>query len=380
MKSMYKSQAFPEDKRKNPIDLIFLSFVLIILVCGLVVMASASYANAYYYMGNSLHYISRQLFFAFIGLIAMTITANFDYHNWRKYAWVIYFISILLLLFVFTQRKINDARRWIFVGPINFQPSEIAKFSIIILYAMLLDCHKKRMSSFWYGILPFALILALPAGLILIEPHISATILIVGISAIMIFVGGLSWKLITVSGVCGAGAVFAASLIPKIQERFMERYNIWKDPFIDPQGDGFQTIQSLYAIGSGGLMGTNLGNSKQKYLFLPEPQNDFVFSIACEELGFIGAILIITLFIALIWRGFTIAINARDTFGKMMAIGLTIQVGLQAFLNMAVVTNTIPNTGISLPFFSYGGTSLIMLLAQMGIVLNISRNAALEKE
>lgn len=171
-----------------------------------------------------------------------------------------------------------------------------------------------------------------------------------------------------------------AMLVPALNERIMYRVNVWRDPFLDPRGSGFQTIQSLYAIGSGGLLGTGIGNSRQKYLFLPEPQNDFVFAIVCEELGFIGAVLVILLFVLLIWQGFSIAVKARDRFGMLLAAGLTAQVGIQAILNVAVVTNTIPNTGISLPFFSYGGSSLLMLLAQMGIILSVSRQTAMEKE
>ncbi len=362
------------------VDLTFLLLVIILVTFGLIVMFSASYANAYYYKGNSFHYITRQLFFAIIGIFALIFTANFDYHIWKKYALMIYFISIVFLVLVYTQPVINDARRWIFIGSLNFQPSEIAKFSIIILYAKIIERNKERMSTFLYGIWPFALILVLPCVLIIFEPHISATILIVGIAATMLFIGGLAWKWIVMALGGGTAVIILTRFIPPIYERFMSRFEIWQDPFKDPRGDGFQTIQSLYAIGSGGLFGAGIGNSKQKYLFLPEPQNDFVFAIGCEELGFIGAVIIIILFIMLIWRGFAIALKARDVFGSMLAVGLTIQVGLQAFLNIAVVTNTIPATGISLPFFSYGGTSLIMLLAQMGIVLNISRYSAIEKE
>lgn len=367
-------------QKAEMLDLPFLLLVLILLVFGLIMMFSASYANAYYYKDNSFHYISRQLIFAVLGVAAMTFFTMVDYHRWRKYAWLAYGVSILLLLFVFTQAPINDARRWIFIGGTTFQPTEIAKFSMILLFSHLIDINKDKMNTFRYGILPFGIILVILAGLIIPEPHLSATVLIFLIAAVMLFVGGLGLKWYAIAA-AGAGALATvAMMIPKIQERAMYRINVWKDPFLDPQGAGFQTIQSLYAIGSGGLLGAGVGNSKQKYLFLPEPQNDFVFAIVCEELGFIGAVLVILLFVLLIWRGFAIALKSRDTFGTMLATGLTAQVGLQAVLNVAVVTNTIPNTGISLPFFSYGGTSLLMLLAQMGIILSVSKHSAIEKE
>lgn len=368
------------DKERGTIDLTFLLLVLVLLVFGLVMMFSASYAYAYYYDDNSFHYISRQLIFAVMGLGAMAFFATIDYHAWRKFAVPAVLVSVVLLALVFTQREVNKAQRWIFIGDFSFQPSEIAKFSMILLFAHLIDLFQKKMDTFRYGILPFGVVLLILAGLIMPEPHLSATVLLFLIAAVMLFVGGLGLKWFAMGSLGAAVMAGAAMMLPAIRDRAMYRIEVWQDPFIDPQVAGFQTIQSLYAIGSGGMLGAGIGNSRQKYLFLPEPQNDFVFAVVCEELGFIGAVLVIILFVLLIWRGFSIAIKARDTFGTMLATGLTAQVGLQAVLNVAVVTNTIPNTGISLPFFSYGGTSLMMLLAQMGIILSISRYSALEKE
>ena len=250
----------------------------------------------------------------------------------------------------------------------------------MLLFSHLLVANEKKLGRFRYGIFPFAVVLGVYAGLIVKEPHLSATILLVVMGGIMLVVGGLPMKWIAAAGGIAAAGVAAIMLVPSLHERAMERITIWQDPASDPLGTGYQVLQSLYAIGSGGLMGSGIGNSRQKYLFLPEPQNDYVFSVVCEELGFIGALVVIVLFALLIWRGFTIVIKARDRFGAMLVTGFIAQVGVQAILNMAVVTNTIPSTGISLPFFSYGGTALAILLGEMGIVLSVSRQTTVEKE
>ena len=367
-------------RKSGQMDTTFLVLVLALLVCGLVLMFSASYAYAYYYEGNSFHYITRQLVWAGLGLAAMAFLSTWDYHIWHRFAWLAFGVTVIMLVIVYFMPDRNGAHRWIFLLGQQFQPTEVAKFSIVLLFSHMISLNYDKMGTFQYGILPYGIILVIYAGLIVFEPHLSATILIMALGVILIFVGGASLKWFGLGMAGGVALVGIAMLIPSINERAMYRINVWKDPFIDPQVAGFQTIQSLYAIGSGGLMGAGIGNSRQKYLFLPEPQNDFVFAIICEEIGFVGAVLIILLFALLICRGFMIAVKARDRFGMLMATGLTAQVGIQTVLNIAVVTNTIPNTGISLPFFSYGGSALLMLLAQMGIILSISRQTALEKE
>ena len=367
-------------RAKGNIDLTFLVLVLTLLVCGLVLMFSASYAYAYYYEGNSFHYITRQLVWAGLGLGAMAFLSTWDYHIWHRFAWLAFGVTVVMLVIVYFMPERNGAHRWIFIAGQQFQPTEIAKFSVVLLFSHMISLNHDKMKTFQYGILPYGIILVIYAGLIIFEPHLSATILIMGLGVVLIFVGGASLKWFGLGMAGGVSLAAIAMMIPSINERAMYRINVWKDPFIDPKVAGFQTIQSLYAIGSGGLMGAGIGNSRQKYLFLPEPQNDFVFAIICEELGFVGAVLIILLFALLICRGFMIAVKARDRFGMLLATGLTAQVGIQTVLNIAVVTNTIPNTGISLPFFSYGGSALLMLLAQMGIILSISRQTALEKE
>lgn len=344
-------------------------------------MFSASYAYAYYYYGgNGYYYITRQLVFAVIGICAMFIASRFDYRILRRFAWPIMAVSYVLLMVVLFLPKVKGVRRWINLGFTTFQPSEIAKFTLVVVFAHLVASNYAKMKTFKYGIFPFAVVLGTTVVLLMAEPHLSATVLMCLIGAIMMFVGGSNLKWFALVGGVGVAGIGIAAMIPQVIAYAMTRLQYWRDPFSDPQGYGFQTLQSLYAIASGGLMGVGVGNSKQKYLYLPEPQNDFVFAIVCEELGFIGAVLIILLFVLLVWRGFVIAARCRDRFGAMLVVGLTSQVGLQAMLNIAVVTNTIPNTGISLPFFSAGGTALTMLLAQMGVILSVSRQTTLTKE
>ena len=362
------------------LDITFLSFVLILLTVGLVMLFSASYAYSYEYYGNSYKFITRQSMFAVLGVAAMLIISKIDYHFWRKFAWIVYGISIAMLAVVKAlppMIKGMDVKRWIVIGPINFHPSEVAKFAVILLFSSLIAANYKQMKNIKFIAL-LVLLLVAPCGLVIIEPHLSATVLIFAIGVVLLIVGGLQKRYIfggiALGGVLGVGAI-ATGVIGYGSDRV----KYWLDPWADAKGLGFQTIQSLLAIGSGGILGRGIGQSRQKYLWVPEPHNDFIFAIVCEELGLIGALVIILLFCLLVWRGFSIAMRAKDKFGSLLAIGLTFQVGLQAMLNIWVVTNTIPNTGISLPFFSYGGTSLLILLAEMGIVLSVSRGANIEK-
>ena len=362
------------------LDLTFLSFVLILLTTGLVMLFSASYAYSYEYYGNSYKFITRQAAFAAAGVALMLIISKIDYHFWRRFAWIVYVLAIgmlAVLLALPPMGKGMDVKRWIVLGPINFQPSEVAKFAIILLFSSLIAGNSKQMKSFKF-IFFLVVLLGLTCGLVVLEPHFSATILIFTIGIVLLIVGGLPKRYIIGGGLLGVGGGVLA-VATGIIGYGSDRIKYWLDPWADAKGKGFQTIQSLLAIGSGGILGRGIGQSRQKYLWLPEPHNDFIFAIVCEELGLIGAVIIIILFCLLVWRGFTIAMRAQDKFGSLLALGLTFQVGLQAMLNIWVVTNTIPNTGISLPFFSYGGTSLLILLAEMGIVLSVSRSANIEK-
>ena len=365
---------------RNGIDLTFLFLVLILLSIGLIMMFSASYASSYYETGDSFYYIKRQLLFAVVGVVMMLAIANIDYHILHRFAFLIYAGTLFLLVVVLIVPTREDAKRWINLGFTTFQPSELAKFAIVLIFAHLISVNYERMKNPRYGVWPFLVLLGVVVMLMLLEPHLSGTILIVSIGVVMMFVGGTDLKWFMLGGVLIGVAIVAAVLIPGVVPYAMDRLQYWIDPWSDPQNKGFQTILSLYAIGSGGLMGVGIGNSRQKHLYLPEPHNDFVFSVVCEELGFIGATLIILLFVLLIWRGYVVAMRCRDRFGSMLAVGLTTQVGVQTVLNIAVVSNTIPNTGISLPFFSYGGTALVMLLCEMGVILSVSRQTNIEKE
>jgi len=367
-------------KKVGSMDITFFVLVMVLLTFGLIMLFSASYAYAYYrYKGDSFHFIKRQALFAIVGVIGMLIISKIDYHILRKFVFWVFGGAYALLIVVLFMPPINNAHRWISLKVVTFQPSEIMKFAIILLFAHLISINYKRMGTFAYGVLPFLFFLGIVAVVMLLEPHLSGTVLIMSIGLIMMFVGGTKYRYFALAlamVVLGIIAIVMVKGIDYVQVRLAG----WLDPFHDTQDDTYQTVQSLLAIGSGGLWGLGLGQSRQKFLYLPEPANDFIFSVVCEELGFIGATIIILLFVMFVYRGFVIASKAPDKFGTMLVVGLTVQIGIQAMLNIAVVSNTIPNTGISLPFFSYGGTALLFQLFQMGIVLNVSRQCAMETQ
>ena len=359
------------------LDVPFLAVLLALLCYGLLMLFASGYAVALCRRGDAYAYIRPQLLFAVLGLMAMYAASLIDYHIWHKLAWPVLGVSLALLVVVLFMPEYNGCKRWIVLpGLGTLQPSEIAKFAVVVAFAHIISLNHDRMRTFSAGVLPFALILGAVAVLMLLEPHLSGTVLILAIGAVLMFVGGTGLQWFALAGGLGVGAIAAAVLaLPQLVPYAAGRLASWQDPFADPLGEGHQTIQSLYAIASGGMAGLGLGNSRQKYLYVPEPQNDFIFSILCEELGFAGAALAVGLFLLLLLRGVSIAVRARDKFGALLVVGFVVQVVLQAVLNIAVVTNTIPNTGISLPFFSSGGTSLLMLLGEMGVVLSVSRQA-----
>ncbi len=366
--------------QSGKMDIGFFSLIIILLAVGLVMLFSASYAYCYAEYGNSYHFITRQAAFAVLGLISMYVFSRIDYRVYKKFVWLLYVVSVGMLALLLALPPMYEGlnyRRWLVIGPISFQPSEIAKFSIILLFSYLISKYYTKINKIRF-VLTLLCLLLLVASLIVFETHLSATILVLMIGIILMIVGGLSVKYLAAGGILFGFGV-AVIVFSGAVKYAMSRFTYWLDPWADATGKGYQTIQSLLAIGSGGVWGRGIGQSRQKYSWLPEPHNDFIFSVVCEELGLIGAIIIVLLFCALVWRGFTIAMHAPDKFGSLMAVGLTFQVALQAALNIMVVTNTIPNTGISLPFFSYGGTALLILLSEMGIVLSISRASKMDK-
>ncbi|MBQ9109999.1 MAG: putative lipid II flippase FtsW [Oscillospiraceae bacterium] len=359
----------------------FIIVVLILLGLGILMMFSASYAIAIDEGKDGYYYAFRQLIFAGVGLVAMLIMSFVDYRIFQRggialFAYLGSVVMLILVMFIGTDLG-TGCQRWINLGFTTFQPSELAKFSIVILFAYLIDKNYDRMKKATIGILPFMVLLGVVALLLMQQPHLSCTLLICVIGLVLMFIGGTRiWHLLIAAflGALGVVGVVVYKTVVDGVGYFSTRINTWLHPFESEDLAGtWQSRQSLIAIGSGGPLGLGLGESRQKYLYLPEAENDFVFAVVCEELGLIGAITVILLFVLLVVEGFHIASKARDRFGMLITIGFTLQIGLQAFINMAVVSGLVPNTGISLPFFSYGGTALIMQLMQMGIVLNVSR-------
>ena len=359
---------------KGPADLPFLLLVLMLTAIGLVMLLSASFPSAYYETNDPTHYVIRQGVFAIMGVAAMLFIGKINYQRFRALAKPALFVTIVLLALVLIPGigiMRNNARRWLGIGELlTFQPSEIAKVAIVLYFSDSISKKKDQMRSFRYGIVPYALWLVLVGGLVLLEPHLSGAVLIMGAGAVIMLVGGINWA--WVGGALGAAAGMMYFVLFVIGYN-ASRVTYWLDPWEDAQGAGYQLSQSLISIGSGGLLGVGLGKSRQKFMFLPEEHNDFIFAIVCEELGLIGAGIIMLLFAALILRGYWIALHARDRFGSLMVVGIITLIALQTFLNIGVVTGLLPTTGISLPFFSYGGTALSIQLAEMGIVLSVSR-------
>jgi len=358
---------------EESMDLTFLVLLLTLLIVGLGMLYSASFAQSRYDTGytESTRYLQKQAACALIGLVAMVALSRFPVEFWYRMAWPLYGVSIVLLLMVLLfGQSVNGARRWISIAGIQFQPSEIAKFTMILLFARLTREFGPDAKTFRYGVLGFGLALLGVLIPLALEKHLSAIMLMGMVAVVMMFVAGTHPKWLL------AGAGFAAAFVV-VYITFMgyagDRVTAWLHPEADPSDTGYQILQSLYAIGSGGVLGLGLGRSKQKYLYLPFQYNDYIFAIICEEVGLLGALLIISLFMALILRGYWIALKAPDRFSTVLAAGLITLIAVQTVLNLCVVTNLLPSTGIALPFFSYGGTALAVNLGEMGILLGISR-------
>lgn len=359
-----------EKKNKRPMDFVILITVIILVCFGIIMVYDSSYYYAQIRLNNSLYYFNKQLIGAILGLAAMMFFAYFDYRKLRKFKYLAMGVSIaLLVLVLFTGTKLG-ASRWLDVAGISIQPSEIAKFSLILFLADSI-ANNKRMKSFKYGILPYIILIGIVCGLIILQPNFSMVINICLLVFVMLFVGGARGRHLTF--LAGSGVAAGVGLMIAAPYR-MKRFLIFLDPFQDPLGDGFQLVQSLYAVGSGGLFGVGFGNGHQKYLYLLYAESDFIFSIIIEELGLIGAIVVLCIFGVLIYRGIKVALTCPDMFGALLATGIIATIGIQTAIHVAVVTGSIPPTGLTLPFISAGSSSLIMCMASIGILLNISKH------
>ena len=378
-----RSKAKKKTWVRSGFDYPLFTIVTVLLAFGIIMMFSASYANAFTEFGDSMYYLKRQALFAVGGLVIMMLLSGIDYHIFQSKTIVygIVIVSTVLMLMVLVMGITQGgAERWLQIGELTFQPSEVLKFALIVFFAYFTEKYFSRLREFKKGFLPLAAVLAAACGILMAQPHLSGTIIVFSIGFSMMFVAGVNLKhLFLMLGGLVLLVVIGMLLLNAMGiDYFGDRFLSFTDPEADIDNKTFQTYQSLVTIGSGGMFGLGFGNSRQKYGYMPMSRNDFIFSIICEELGFVGAALVILLFVIFVWRGFYVCSKARDKFGMMLAFGITFQIGLQALLNIAVVTNSIPNTGISLPFFSYGGTALVMQLAEMGILLSVSRKAELE--
>lgn len=365
----------------HKMDLSTLIMIILLMIVGLIALFSASYPTALYKYGKPLMFLTNQSIFAAVGLAAMLFISKIDYHIYGRFQKHLFILGVGLLVLVLIPGvgvNHNNATRWLNVpGLGEFQPSEIMKTGVIISFSYYAAKAGPKIRTFRYGILPFFFALAVIAGLLYFEPHLSATMIILGVGLCILFVAGIKiWYFFPLGA--AAGGAFAVAYNTPVFAHVRDRIAVWLDPFIDLTDKGWQGANSFVAIGSGGFWGLGLGQGRQKHLYLPEPQNDFVFSSWCEEVGFVGAVLVMLLFAYLIYRGFYIARNSKDKFGCLLAVGITSKLAIQTLVNLFVVSGLFPVTGASLPFFSYGGTALLVQLGEMGILLNISRHMTRE--
>ncbi len=366
--------------RLGQFDFIMCLVVIIMLSLGILMVLSASAPSSLSIYGNSYTYVGKQLGFAILGLVLMVFISNIDYRKYKKFYWISYFIAVGVLLLVLVPGlgvNVKGATRWIDIKITRVQPSELTKLGLIIFYAGYLSEHRHNTLKFIKGFI-FPLVLVVPPIILLytVQNHMSVSIILCFIAITMMIMAGFKIRyFLIIFGVAGSflSGLFGLMQLSGNSNFRINRIATFFDPWSDSLGYGYQMIQSLYAIGSGGLFGVGLGDSKQKFLYIPEPHNDFIFAILAEELGFVGCLAVILLFAIFIWRGVIISMKAPDMFGSLIAIGITSVVGFQAIINIAVVTASIPTTGMSLPFFSYGGSALLILLVNIGILLNISR-------
>ncbi|MBX4265220.1 stage V sporulation protein E [Clostridium estertheticum] len=361
------------NSKMGQIDFILFATIMILVVIGVVmVYSSSSYVAAFKY-NDPEFFLKKQFMWAIIGSVFMIAAVKIDYHIIKKYTGIIMIFTAIALLAVFAFAPVNFSRRWIPLGFAKFQPSEIAKYAIVLYMAKSLDIKGEKVKEFVRGICPYLLVSGFYAALILLEPNLSIASVIMIVTVIILFAVGAKFLHLFAIGSTLVAAVGALAIFEPYR---LARVMNFRDPFADSQGKGYQLVQSLLALGSGGITGAGIGQSRQKCLYIPEPQTDFIFAIIGEELGLIGCAFIILLFIIFIWRGIKIAVTAKDMYGTILAIGITSVIGIQAIINIAVVTGSMPVTGVPLPFISYGGSALVFNMLAMGILLNISRQTA----
>ncbi|MHB9094489.1 MAG: stage V sporulation protein E [Eubacteriales bacterium] len=359
-------------RKKSP-DILLFAATVALLSIGIVMVYSASQVTAYEKLDDTFYYLKKQLVWALIGIFAMVSVMKIDYWKYKKLAVPFLIIAFILLIIVILPgvgKSVKGAQRWLGVGPLTVQPSEVIKLSLVLFMAYGLSRYRDRLRYFTGGVLPFLVFLGLACGLILMQPDLGTAVSAAGTVYIMLFAAGARGKHLFYLALAGLAAVgLAIALEPYRMTRFLAFLNPWKDP----RGTGFHIIQSLYALGSGGLFGSGLGQSHQKFFYLPEQHTDFIFAVLGEELGFLGGALVITLFLLFVWRGFKIALSTQDSFASLLAVGVTSMIALQVIINIGVVTGSLPITGIPLPLISFGGSSLVFTLTGVGILLNISR-------
>jgi cell division protein FtsW len=358
--------------KMGPIDFVLFSTIMLLVAIGVIMVYSASSYSAFFNpaIRDSMYFLKKQGLWATIGSFFMFVAIKIDYHKIKKYTKLIMAATVLLLTVVFAFPAVNGARRWIQIGPASFQPSEIAKYIIVLYMSKSIETKGEKIKTLSHGVIPYLLVSGFYAGMVFLEKNLSIATVIMFVTLIVLYVAGA--KTSHMLGLIGLVALAGVAGI-LFEPYRMARFTSFLDPWKDPKGNGYQLIQSLLALGSGGIWGVGLGRSRQKCYYIPEPHNDFIFSIIGEELGLIGCTLIVILFIIFIWRGIVTAIKAKDTYGTLLATGITSIIAVQAIINIAVVTGSMPVTGVPLPFISYGGSSLVFNLVAMGILLNISR-------
>ncbi len=362
--------------KKKPVDFIIFISVLTLVFIGIIMVYSASWPEGMVRYGDGSHYARRHIQWALVGIVGMVLMMNIEYRIWKKLSVPIYIAAIILALLIFTPMgvEIKGARRWIDLGFTTFMPSDAVKLGSIVFFAAFLDNKKERVRKLFDGTFPAFLLIVLSAAVVYIQRDLSTTATVAGTMFVMFFIAGMWLPIIGVI-IAGTGIFAKYAIFSEGNEYRQRRILAFLDPFEDKLGDGWQIVQSLYAMGSGGLLGVGLGQSRQKFFYIPESYNDFIFSIIGEELGLIGTMFVLLLYAMIIWRGYVVALNAKDAFGSYLATGITSLLAIQTFINIGVVTSSIPVTGITLPLISFGGTSLVIYLAGLGILMNISRTS-----